>query len=412
MQGWSIVSSHDSDSLGSRVPEPPGPRRVRRWHIVVGVVGVLFAAAVAASLISIPYYAITPGSAQSVAPLIVVPKSLERSHGGAVMLVDVQVTPMRAIEWLYFALDPAATVEKASSILGPETPAQYGVEGVLDMADAQQAAVVVALRKLGFHVTVTPTGALLYALLPGSPAEASLAVGDVVTSVDGRTVRTAADLSRSLAGRRPGSAVTIGLQAYPNHHHQVVGLHLGEWHLKGSGATATLDCLPTSTRTSEPVAHLVDHGGQLSLPGPGETGHAVACLGVLNVETAYDTGRLPVQVNLSSEGIVGPSAGLAFTLGLIEKLDQADLTGGHRVAATGTMSITGQVGAIGGIQQKTIAVRNAGDDIFLVPQANYATAKKYAGSSLQVFAVSTIGQAISVLERHGGKLVPPPSTRP
>jgi PDZ domain-containing protein len=71
------------------------------------------------------------------------------------------------------------------------------------------------------------------------------------------------------------------------------------------------------------------------------------------------------------------------------------------------MSVTGQIGAIGGIQQKTIAVRSSGARIFLVPPANYATAEKYAGSKLKVFAVSTISQALKVLERFGGRIVKP-----
>ena len=320
------------------------------------------------------------------------------------MLVDVELTPLRAIQWLYYELDSAATIVPSSSLLGPETTAQYNTEGVIDMSDAQQAAVVVALRQLGYHLSVTPSGALLYALLPGSPAEASLLVGDVVTSVDGTPVRTALDLGDALAGRHPGETVSLGLRSYPHAHQELVTLRLGEWHW---GAGQTLDCVPTSRHTTEPVALLVEREGEIGLPGKNEKGRPVACLGVLDVETAWRTGHLPLGVDLSSEGIVGPSAGLAFTLGLIEKLDRGDLTGGHLVAATGTMSITGQVGAIGGIQQKTIAVRNAGGYLFLVPPANYATAKQYAGSSLKVFAVSTIGQAISVLERYGGRLLAP-----
>lgn len=404
------MSAHDPSSLETAEDaEPPAhpPFRIRRWHVGVGFCVLLAAALVVASLISIPYYALTPGTAQSVAPLIVVPKSLSHAHKGSVMLVDVELTPMRAIQWIYYELDPSATVVKSSSLLGPETPAQYNTEGVLDMSDAQQAAVVVALRELGFDVKATPTGALLYALQPGSPAGTSLTVGDVVTSVDGSAVHTTGDLTGVLSGRQPGESISIGLTSYPHRMHEVVRVRLGAWHWKGPPSQGQLDCVPTGTPTPESIALLVDQGGQLAVPSKTEKGRPVACLGVLYTETAYRTGALPVKINLASEGIVGPSAGLAFTLGLIEKLDTADLTGGNRVAATGTMSITGQIGAIGGIQQKTIAVRNAGVGIFLVPTANYADAKKYAGSQLKVFAVATISQAISVLHRYGGTLVPP-----
>ena len=107
-------------------------------------------------------------------------------------------------------------------------------------------------------------------------------------------------------------------------------------------------------------------------------GRPVSCLG-LYLDQLYETGGLPFSVDLKSEGIIGPSAGLAFTLGLLEKLDPSDLTGGHLVAATGTMSITGQVGDVGGVAQKTVAVRERGAVLFLVPPQEYAVAKAHAG---------------------------------
>ena len=124
-----------------------------------------------------------------------------------------------------------------------------------------------------------------------------------------------------------------------------------------------------------PIAKLYDDKGVLYLPSKQHPGAATACIGVLDAEPSYHV-VLPFQVNLNSEGIVGPSAGLAFTLGLMQKLDSGNLTGGLKVAATGTMSVTGQIGAIGGIQQKTIAVRSSGASIFLVPPDNYAIAEE------------------------------------
>ncbi len=113
-----------------------------------------------------------------------------------------------------------------------------------------------------------------------------------------------------------------------------------------------------------------------------------------------------MKVDLSSEGIVGPSAGLAFTLGLMEELDPADLTGGRKVAATGTMSIDGSVGDVGGVAQKTIAVRGAGASVFFVPPQEYTVAKAHAGSRLKVYAVSTIGQAVRILRVTRGPYRP------
>ena len=327
-----------------------------------------------------PYYALTPGQAQSVAPLISVsPPSVVHSHTGSVLLVDVEETELRAIDWLYFKLDNNATIIKASNILGPETPTQYNTEGVIDMSDAQQAATVVALNELGYHVKVVPAGALLYALLPGSPAEAALGAA------------------------KPGTTVELTVSTFSPAAVKRIRLTLGTWRIVGPKKTATLACFPAGQGGRYPIAVRFPNGG-LGYPAKGKVATPVGCLGVLQVENAYRIGQLPVRIDLRSEGIVGPSAGLAFTLGLMQKLDPENLTGGHKVAATGTMSINGAVGAIGGVEQKTIAVRSSGASLFLVPPGNYSRAKAYAGSQLHVVAVSSIGQAISVLERYGGKL--------
>jgi PDZ domain-containing protein len=368
------------------------------------VVALLVVLAAIASFITLPYYALIPGQAQSVEPLISVPSKYDHHHAGSVDLVDVEISQVRAIDWIYFELDNNATVVPESDLLGPETAAQYNTEGVVDMSNAQQAATVVALGRLGYHVRVQNAGALLYALQPGSPAETSLAVGDVVTAVDGTPVTTALGLGEALDSKTPGAAVEIRLHPYSSAKTAEVRMSLGVWRIQGKGARATLQCRPVGPSTL-PVARLVVEHGALALPRAGQKGRAVSCIGSLDTEDWYHISKLPIAVNLNSEGIVGPSAGLAFTLGLMQKLDRYDLTGGLKVAATGTMSITGQVGAIGGIEQKTIAVRSSGAQIFFVPPANYKRAEAYAkGFKVKVYAVSTIGQVLRILEQHGGRV--------
>jgi hypothetical protein len=198
--------------------------------------------------------------------------------------------------------------------------------------------------------------------------------------------------------------VVLGYRPYVKGLSRKVTVHMGVWRLQGTGANQTLACVPADVKSKDPIAKFYDDNGVLQSPSATHPGRATACIGVLDAEPSYAISKLPFPVNLNNEGIVGPSAGLAFTLGVMQKLDPANLTNGMKVAATGTMSVTGAVGAIGGIQQKTIAVRSAGDSIFLVPPANYATAKRYSGTTLRVFAVSSISQALTVLERFGGKV--------
>ncbi|OWY61490.1 hypothetical protein B7486_63515, partial [cyanobacterium TDX16] len=98
----------------------------------------------------------------------------------------------------------------------------------------------------------------------------------------------------------------------------------------------------------------------------------------------------------------GPSAGLAFTLALLDELTPGSLTGGESVTATGTMDLVGRVGPVGGVKQKTAAVRRAGDTLFLVPPDELAEAQAAAGDDLEVVAVSTLDEALEALGEHGG----------
>ncbi|HUY61486.1 MAG TPA: S16 family serine protease, partial [Candidatus Dormibacteraeota bacterium] len=131
-----------------------------------------------------------------------------------------------------------------------------------------------------------------------------------------------------------------------------------------------------------------------------------AFLGVASQSSV--TFALPFGVTVDVGSIGGPSAGLALTLGLLDELSNGQLTGGHRVAATGTISIGGAVGDVSGVAQKTLAVRRAGAQVFLVPPQELAAARSEAGS-MKVYAVSSLEQALRDLGRLGGH-IPPPAT--
>lgn len=118
----------------------------------------------------------------------------------------------------------------------------------------------------------------------------------------------------------------------------------------------------------------------------------------------------PFPVTIDVTNIGGPSAGLAMTLGVIDELEGGSLTGGKTVAATGTIDDQGNVGDVGGVAQKTIAVENAGATIFMVPPQEYGAAKSKQKKGLQVYAVSTLDQALAVLAAHGGVVPPEPSS--
>lgn len=369
-------------------PEIAPPRHRRLLSVALSLLVFLVVAAVVAAFVQLPYYAITPGSGIDVASLIVVPKPLHHKHSGRILLTDVELVRLRAINYLYYRWNSADQVVSSSALTNGASSTEYDQQGVIDMANAQQAATVVALRSVGYHVGAVPTGVIVYQLEPGAPATGRLVVGDVITQVDGKTATTSAALRAILTKAAPGQEEVLAVHEFGTKRRRTVRVRLGQERVRGTGNDAQIVCLAAGQHT------------KLPLP---PAGYPRACLGILT-EQEYRTVGSPFPVSIQSDGIIGPSAGLAFTLGLIDELDQGDLAGGHRVAATGTMSVGGQVGDVGGVAQKTAAVRAAGATVFIVPDQELATARAHAGAGLTVFGVSTIHQAIADLERLGGKL--------
>ena len=121
----------------------------------------------------------------------------------------------------------------------------------------------------------------------------------------------------------------------------------------------------------------------------------------VEAETQQDW-QFPVKVSVHTQDIGGPSAGLAMTLGIIDKLNGGRLTGGRVVAATGTIDQNGNVGDVGGVAEKTIAVERAGATVFFVPKVELNTAEAKASRRLHVYAVSNLDQVLRILQRLGG----------
>jgi PDZ domain-containing protein len=363
--------------------------------VAVATVGVLVVAAVIASVIGVPYYAITPGSGIPVSSLISVPKKVAHSHLGDLFLTDVDVVSLDALSYLYYRFDSNDQVVSSSALVGSATSSQYNEQGVVDMYDAREAATVVALRQLGYKTRAVASGVTVYQPEAGALAAKGLRVGDVIVGIDGKSVRLITGLVSAIGRYRPGASVTLSLDHILSSTHRTVKVTLGEVRIQGTGSAAEEVCADPGTDSH--LQPLLVHN------------KTTACLAI-DATQDYATVDLPFPVSISADGIVGPSAGLAFTLGLIEKLDTQDLAAGLKIAATGTMSVTGLVGDVGGVAQKTIAVREAGAAVFFVPPQEYKTALAHAGPTLKIIEVSSITQAIQDLEGLGGRLTPTSSS--
>ncbi len=349
-------------------PPPAARRRRKVWVWVWGVVGVLVLAALVASRINLDYYAIQPGSAQSVQPFITVPASKGHPVTHPVLLTDVREARVTALTYLFFKLAPDTALYSLPSVTGGTAPDELDAQGALQMSQAEQAAKTSALRHLGYAVPATPAGAVIAGTFAGTPAYGVLNVGDVVTALDGTPTPTAAAVSHALDAHHSGDTVTFTVRKH------------------GTGAPGPVAL--TLKRTK------VDLGGQ----------SVYVDVGIEPQDQVDYSYPFPIAINVTDIG--GPSAGLAMTLGVIDALSSGSLTGGRTVAATGTMDASGNVGDVGGVPQKTIAVENAGASIFLVPPGEYKDAVSKGRPGLKIYAVSTLDQALRDLEANGGHLVP------
>lgn len=297
-------------------------------------------------------YLLLPDQAHPVAPLVTVAKAKRGGGTDGIHFVDVIERKASILERLFPGLRSGSTLIPGSEV-NPKGVSDAAVQrvGLNQMARSQDIAAAVALQQLGYPVRVKENGALVVAVFPNLPAEGKVQVGEVIVAVDGKPVRTTTDLRNIVAPKKPGTPIMLTLR----------------------------------DSQSERTQRLT------TAPNPNDPRESV--IGVL-VEPAANI-TLPFAVRIDAGNIVGPSAGLAFALDVMEKLGR-DVDHGHSVAATGELGLDGSVGPIGGIKQKTIGAREAGVDVFLVPVDNFAEAKKYA-DGLRIVAVRSLDEALHVL---------------
>ncbi|WP_042440047.1 YlbL family protein [Corynebacterium halotolerans] len=189
-------------------------------------------------------------------------------------------------------------------------------------------------------------------VLPDSAAAGHVEPGDVVTAVDGAPVDMPGQVRQQVQAKQPGDEVVLGLE-----------------------------------RDGERIDRTVTLGEHPDDP-------AVALLGI--TMTSEPTEDMSVEYNLTDIG--GPSAGMMFSLAVIDKLSPGELNGGKFVAGTGTISEDGTVGPIGGIVHKVRAAEEIGAELFLAPAANCAEAVSRDPEDLVVARVETLEDAIEQME--------------
>ncbi len=339
----------------------------------------LVATVVVLSRWNVNYYALSPGDASPVTSFITVPSELDHPLTGNILLTDVLVKPLTALTYLeerYLSSD--SQVVPAEELLGPTTPPdQLETQGFLEMSQAQDQAKAAALSYLGYTPKEQNAGALVFGVAPGSPASNVLKVSQVITGVNGVAVTDVCSLVTALHGLTPGTAATLSVE---------------QSSVKPSGAFVNGPVVQRKIVLGAPPTSLTNGGCGLGKP--------TVYLGIdPNTQQSW---TFPIDVSVNTVDIGGPSAGLSMTLGIIDKLGGGHLTGGHTIAATGTIDASGAVGDVGGVPQKTIAVERAGATVFFVPPQEYKPALSKDTPQLHVYAVSTLDQALAILKKFGG----------
>jgi Lon-like protease len=327
-------------------------RHLTPWRIAGGIVAVLLATIVILFSLPSDEFLLLPDVAHPVAPLVKV-QGARPQKPGTLYFVDVVERKASELEALFPWIHKHASLEPAGAIVPPCSTAQQANEAQLqEMAFSQKVAAAVALKQLGYHVVVKPTGVVVSQLIAGTNAPCKLQPMDVIVAVDGTPTPTVQALRGVLDRVKPGAVVSLRIRR---------------------GAST----LTVPIRT---------------IGIPQEPGHAL--VGFAPDQAA--TIKLPIRVSIDAAGIGGPSAGLAFALEVMQQLGRNVLRG-HRVAATGEMELDGSVAPIGGVKQKTFGVREAGADVFLVPAgANAQEARRYAGP-VRVIPVRSFRQALRAL---------------
>lgn len=281
------------------------------------------------------YFIISPGGSYEIAPILEIPEP-QREEVGRLAFTAVLAGPGSWLDVIGAGLSRTSQVVPAEEVL-PDGLSRRELNEINQrlIEESKRIATVVGLRAAGYEAVVSGQGAEVVGLLEGMPAAGVLRAGDVVVAVDGQPAGTAVELIELIRRHQVGEQVRLTIIRDGQQQEVVLG---------------------TKSSTTEPGRPVVG----------------------ASIRTRLFDVRLPFPVEIETSAVGGPSAGLMFSLGVLDGVTDGVLTRGHFVAGTGTISLDGTVGPIGGAAQKVIAARRDGADVFLVPRQNYAEAQTTA----------------------------------
>jgi Lon-like protease len=360
--GWYAVIDTEGNPVVTA--EEPGTRLGRGATIwlVAMFVGIVLGAVM--GMVHLPYAILQPGPVTNTLgngpggkPLITVAGNASYPTTGALDFTTVAVlggpaNPVNAWDWISGLLDKTNAVVPEDEIFPKGvTSTEVDHESAAEMADSQQEAIAVALRGLGKTV---PEVVSIGGFSQGSLAKGVLQPGDIVVSIDGKPVATPDAVRAAVRAHKPGESVTFIVRR---------------------GGKEEVHTLKTTSVAGNAVVGIL-----------------------LRTEFVF-----PTKVSINAGDVGGPSAGLMFSLAVYDKLTPGSLTGGVKIAGTGTIDSAGNVGEIGGIRQKLVGAERGGAAWFLAPADNCKDVVGHVPEGLRVVKVATFTQARDAVEAIAAK---------
>lgn len=335
-------------------------------------------------------YSQVPASAESVNDRVLfgagLPDDIPRFEpGGDFFFVTVSAPKQSVLGWFAGRDDPAIDLLTEEAKFGVRTPSQRRAAALQQMRTASQEAQFVALSAAGYEPEISLGEVVVQEVLCETvgeeglcekffPSDLAIDPSDTILEAEGIVLNSVEDLSAVLEGKEPGDMIDMKIR--------------------------------------RPDEGVLDVTVELAA-SPDDPDRTI--VGFRPFDTRVVT--LPFEVSIDTGRIGGPSAGLAFTLALIDELTPGELTGGTNIAVTGTISLDGSVGPIGGLAQKANAVFQHDVEVFLVPasQREFAEGQDELRQKLddagrgevQIVPVANLDEALAALEAFGGDpLVP------
>ncbi|HET7901974.1 MAG TPA: S16 family serine protease [Candidatus Nanopelagicales bacterium] len=338
--------------------------RRRAWLVAAAVLGgVLLVVGV---LVPLPYVELSPGPTYNTLgeadgkPIIAIEDTTTYPTSGNLDLTTVNERggpghPVYLGRVIVGWADPSVRVVPREAFYPDDLdPEDVAAQNTQMFSDSESDAIAAALHYLHRPV-ITLT--IVSQVMGGGPSDGKLSAGDVLLAIDGVVVREPTTVTDELKKVAPGSTVVVKVR-------------------------------PQAGGAPRDVSIVTGHA-------PGDPNRAYLGIGV---GTTY---KAPFPISVQLGGVGGPSAGTMLSLGIVDKLTPGELNGGRFVAGTGTITPDGEVGPIGGIEQKMIGARRAGATLFLAPESNCSDVT--AGGvpdGLTVAKVSTLAGAVSAIEDY------------